>query len=65
MRTLSVVEAKRRFSEVINRVLYGHERIVISRRGRPVAAVISLDDLARLGQAPDNATTVELPSSET
>ena len=65
MRTISVVEARRRFSEIINRVVHRHERIVISRRGRPVAAVINLDDLARLGQMPDNATPVELPSNET
>ncbi len=64
MQTLSVVEAKRRFSELLNRVIYRHERIVISRRGQPVAAVVSLDELARLEEA-TGATTIDLPSNET
>jgi prevent-host-death family protein len=62
MQTLSVVEAKRRFSELLNRVIYRHERIIISRRGQPVAAVVSLDELARLDETA-GATTVELPGN--
>lgn len=64
MQTLSVVEAKRRFSEILNRVIYRHERIVISRRGQPVAAVVSLDELARLEEAA-GTTTIDLPGNET
>lgn len=64
MQTLSVVEAKRRFSELLNRVVYRHERIIISRRGQPVAAVVSLDELARLEEAA-RPTTIDLPSNET
>jgi prevent-host-death family protein len=64
LHTLSVVEAKRRFSELLNRVVYGHERIVISRRGKPVAAVVSLDELARLEGA-IGPTTIDLPGNET
>jgi prevent-host-death family protein len=36
---LNVAEAKRRFSELIDRVAAG-ERFVVARRGRPVLAVV-------------------------
>jgi prevent-host-death family protein len=32
--------------DAINRVAYGGQRVVLERRGKPVAAVVSLDDLA-------------------
>jgi prevent-host-death family protein len=36
---LSVAEAKRRFSELIDRVQHGEE-IIVSRRGRPAVALV-------------------------
>jgi len=51
MITMNVVEAKARFSELLARVAYGRERIIIARRGKPMAAVINLEDLARLERA--------------
>jgi len=45
---LSVAEAKKRFSEIMGRVVYGGERFIIEKRGTPAVAVISLEDLARL-----------------
>ena len=36
---LGVAETKRRFAELIDRVLRG-ERVVVTRRGRPVAALV-------------------------
>jgi len=42
---LGVAEAKARFSELIERVARG-ERFVVSRRGRPVLALVHPDDLA-------------------
>lgn len=47
-RSVSVAEAKSRFSELVNRVSYGKERFVIERRGKPVGAIVSPEDLARL-----------------
>ncbi len=41
-------EAKTHLSEYINRVRYGGERILIERHGKPVAALVSTGDLARL-----------------
>jgi prevent-host-death family protein len=45
---LSVAEAKKRFSEIMGRVVYGGERFIIEKHGTPAVAVISLEDLARL-----------------
>lgn len=39
---MSVAEAKRRFSELIERVQRG-ERIVVSRRGKPAVALVAPD----------------------
>ncbi len=47
-RALSAADAKNHFSEVVHRVAYGHERVIIERRGKPLAAIIGLEDLRRL-----------------
>jgi len=49
---LSVGEAKKRFSELMSRVVYRGERFLIQRRGRPMAALVSVDDLERLEPEP-------------
>jgi prevent-host-death family protein len=45
---MAVSEAREDFSETINRVAYGGERIVIGRRGKDVAAVVPVADLRLL-----------------
>lgn len=42
---LGVAETKRRFAELIDRVLDG-ERVIVTRRGRPVAALVPPSDAA-------------------
>lgn len=49
---LGVGEAKKRLSELMSRVVYRGERFLIRRRGRPMAALVSADDLACLEQEP-------------
>jgi prevent-host-death family protein len=41
------------FSETVNRVAYGRERIVLHRRGRDLAALIPVEDLALLEAVED------------
>ena len=43
-----VAEAKSRFSELLNRACYSHERFLIRKRGKPVAAIVSPEDLEKL-----------------
>ena len=53
MTTLSIAEARNGLAEAINRVSYGGERVVFARRGKPVAALVSPDDLALLQRIED------------
>ena len=43
--TISISEFKDTLSATLNRATYGTERVVITSRGKPKAAVISYDDL--------------------
>lgn len=45
---LGVREVKQGLSKYLNQVAYGNERIVIHSRGKPKAALISIEDLRRL-----------------
>ena len=45
---LPLAQVKSRFSEMVDRVEYTHDRIVVTRNGRPAAVMISPDDLASL-----------------
>lgn len=47
---VSIAEAKTHFSELINKVVYGHEEIIITKRGKPVA-VISVPEKKGAGLA--------------
>jgi prevent-host-death family protein len=55
MATMTVAEAKNRFSDVLRRAEYGGERVIVERHGKPVAAIVSTDDLRRLEAAEDAA----------
>lgn len=43
-------EVRAQISEIISRVAYGGERVIITRNGKAQVAVVSLVDLARLKQ---------------
>src|SRR2546430_2019176 len=43
-----VAEAKSKFSELLNRAAYGGERFLIRKRGKPIGAIVSADDLASI-----------------
>lgn len=48
--TVSVANAKSHISELIAKSQYSQERFVITRRNKPVAALVSLTDLELLEQ---------------
>jgi len=50
-------EARKAFSDLLNRVIYRQDRIVLTRRGKRIAAVISLEDLEALEALEDRADT--------
>lgn len=46
--TLPLAEVKARLSEMVDRVEQQHDRITVTRHGRPAAVLISTDDLAAM-----------------
>jgi prevent-host-death family protein len=42
---VSVADARNDLAELLNRVAYGKERLVITRHGRELAAIVPVDDL--------------------
>jgi len=48
--SISIGQIKRDISELVNRVAFGHERIVLTSRGKPKAALVSIEDLQALEQ---------------
>ena len=54
---ISIGQVKRDISELVNRVAYKGERIVLTSRGRPKAALVSLADYEKLEQGEANQTT--------
>ena len=53
MTRVSTTRAREALSDVINRVVYQGERIVLERHGKDVAAVVSVADLELLEQLED------------
>ena len=45
---MALRDVKNRLSEVVDQVAREHDRVVITRHGKPAAVVISADDLASL-----------------
>ena len=45
---ISAADARKKFANIINRVAYGKELFVLTRRGAPLAAIVSMDDLMLL-----------------
>lgn len=48
---VSIGQVKRDISELVNRVAYAGERIVLTSRGKPKAALVSLEDYEWLTRA--------------
>jgi prevent-host-death family protein len=48
MAAIPTVKAREQFAEVVNRAAYGKERIILTRRGKAVAAVVPVEDVELL-----------------
>lgn len=58
-------QVKRDISELVNRVSYAGERIILTSRGKPRAALISMEDYERLLNSESRATNIKKWLSET
>ena len=45
MAKVSTAEARKRFSDVINRASYGKERVALTRNGHTLAVLVPVEDL--------------------
>ncbi len=55
MTEIGVADIRANLADVINRVAYGGERIILQRRGKQVLAVVSMEDLEVLNALEDRA----------
>jgi antitoxin YefM len=57
MTTISLADAKARLSAVLDEVRDTHERVVITRNGRPEAVILAVSDLEALEETLDLLST--------
>jgi prevent-host-death family protein len=55
---VSIGEVKRDISELVNRVAFGGERIVLTSRGKPKAVLVNIEDYRRL-QAQEQSNALQ------
>ena len=55
MARVAATIVRKEFADVLNRVIYGGERIAVERYGKTVAALVSKDDLKLLEALEDRA----------
>ena len=53
MRRVSTTQARESLSDVINRVVYQGERIILERHGKDVVAMVPVEDLKLLEELED------------
>ena len=52
---VSIAEIRNNLADALNRAAYAGERVILERRGKPVAAIVSMDDLELLEQLENDA----------
>ena len=50
---ITTAEARKNFADIVNNVAYGKDPIVLTRRGKALAALVSIEDLKLLQQLED------------
>ena len=60
MERVSIAQAKRELSRLVNRAAFGHEIIVLTSRGKPKAVLLGLEDFERLSAKTAEGESVKL-----
>lgn len=50
---ITTAEARKNLAEIVNNVAYGKDTVILTRRGKALAALVSIDDLKLLQQLQD------------
>ena len=56
---VSIGQVKRDISELVNRVTYARERIILTSRGKPKAVLVSMEDYDRLLKSDNQAIDLQ------
>lgn len=51
--TVTTAQARKNFADLVNQVVYGREPVIVTRRGKEIATLISMDELKLLQQIED------------
>ena len=60
MEQVAITDARDDFADIVNRVTYRGERVVLTRRGKRLAAIIPVEDLELLERLEDAADLEEI-----
>ncbi len=60
MATVTAAQLKNVIGEVLNQVQFRHERVMLTRKGQPAAAIIPIEDLRLLEQLEDRLDVEEI-----
>ena len=52
-KTITTADARKNFADIVNKVAYGKESIILTRRGQEIAALISIEELKLLQKIED------------
>lgn len=52
--TISTAEARKNLAELVNKVAYGDDPVILTRRGQEIAALVSIAELELLRQIEDH-----------
>lgn len=53
-KTITTADARKNFADLVNKVAYGKEPVVLTRRGQEIAALISIEELQLLRKIEDH-----------
>ncbi len=60
---MSTVDARSQLSEIINRAAFGKERMILTRRGKEIVAVVPIEDVKLLESLEDRIDLEEARSA--
>lgn len=60
MQSVSIVKVKTHISELVIKSAYNNERYIITKRNKPVAALVSIEDLKILEQHEEKSGLIEI-----
>lgn len=53
LKKISTADARKKFANIINQVAFGEDSFVLTRRGEPIAAIVSMKELKILQDLED------------